>query len=62
MAFEDSPSGLKAAIRAGLPTVGMLTGHPEDALRDLGACLVVRNYNELMYQLGIKKVVSCQGV
>lgn len=53
IAFEDSPSGLKAAKAAGLVTVGILTGQTAEALAELGADLTVRDFSdpELMRML-----------
>lgn len=44
VAFEDSSSGLTAAVRAGLPTVGMMTTHTAAELKALGAALAVPDY------------------
>jgi beta-phosphoglucomutase-like phosphatase (HAD superfamily) len=53
MAVEDSPSGLRAAVRAGLPCVGMLSGHNGDLLQREGACVTVGDYHQLMAALGV---------
>lgn len=37
IAFEDSPTGLRAALAAGVATAGLATSLTEDALRALGA-------------------------
>ncbi|KAL8268489.1 hypothetical protein R6Q59_002287 [Mikania micrantha] len=44
--FEDSVSGIKAANGAGMPAVGMATRNPEQMLRDAGASLVIKDYND----------------
>ncbi|KGQ22895.2 HAD family hydrolase [Thermus filiformis] len=44
LAFEDSPSGVRSAVGAGIPTVGLLTGHLEEDLRASGARVVVRDF------------------
>lgn len=51
LAFEDSPSGVKSAVGAGIPTLGVLTGHQEEALRESGARSVVRDFREALAQL-----------
>ncbi|AFZ67286.1 HAD family hydrolase [Deinococcus peraridilitoris] len=43
-AFEDSPSGVRSAVAAGIPTVGLTTGHGEEALQEAGAALIVPNF------------------
>ncbi len=45
VAFEDSPSGVKSAVAAGLVVVGLLTGHSEQELRDAGARLIVDDFS-----------------
>lgn len=44
VAFGDSLSGVRAAVAAGVATVGLLTALPEDALRAAGAHLVARDF------------------
>lgn len=44
LAFEDSPSGVRSAVAAGIPTVGLSTGHTPEALQRAGAFLVVENF------------------
>eukprot|EP00249_Psilotum_nudum_P011492 c23205_g1_i2 orf=244-939(+) len=45
-AFEDSASGLKAAVGAGLAGIGVMTRNPEDGLLEAGATLIVQNFND----------------
>ncbi len=51
LAFEDSPSGVKSAVQAGIPTIGLLTGHLEEALKASGARAVVRDFREALAHL-----------
>lgn len=44
VAFEDSPSGVRSAVAAGIRTVGLTTGHDEAALREAGAALIVPDF------------------
>lgn len=45
MAFEDSPSGLSGAVRAGIPVVGICsTTHSPNGLREAGAEFVVGDF------------------
>lgn len=44
VAFEDAVPGLTAAVRAGLPTVGLLTTQPAEVLAGAGAVLTVRDF------------------
>ena len=46
VAFEDSLSGMRAAVAAGLESVGIATALDPAALRDVGASLVVRDFTD----------------
>lgn len=46
LAFEDSRSGVRAAVAAGIETVGMLTGLDEPTLRAEGAQHVIRDFDD----------------
>ena len=49
LAFEDSPSGVRSAVGAGIPTYGLLTGHEAEALIREGASGVIRNFTEFAW-------------
>lgn len=44
IAFEDSPSGIRAAVAAGIPTVGIASTQEPQALYRVGAALVVPDF------------------
>ncbi|KAJ7011263.1 hypothetical protein D5086_001332 [Populus alba] len=44
--FEDSVSGIKAGVAAGLPVVGLTTGNPEHALVEANPTLLLKDYND----------------
>lgn len=46
VAFEDSESGLRSAIGAGIPTVGVASTHEPEALYEIGATLVIKDFAE----------------
>jgi HAD superfamily hydrolase (TIGR01509 family) len=46
LAFEDSLPGVKAAVDAGIFTVGLATTQPEQRLLDAGAKLVIADYDD----------------
>lgn len=46
VAFEDSASGIKAAVAAGIPVIGIATALDEDRLVALGATLAVKDFND----------------
>lgn len=52
--FEDSPSGLRAAVAAGILTIGIASTHPPEKLYELGAKLVVADFtDERLKPLGL---------
>jgi len=46
VAFEDSPAGIRAAVAAGLPTVGMTTNLPAERVKELGASIAAMDYTD----------------
>ena len=46
LAFEDSLPGVKAAVDAGIFTVGLATTQPKQRLLDAGAKLVIADYDD----------------
>ncbi|GEO14358.1 HAD family hydrolase [Microvirga aerophila] len=46
IAFEDSPSGMKAAKAAGLFSFGVLTGLSADEMREVGADLTIETFHD----------------
>jgi HAD superfamily hydrolase (TIGR01509 family) len=46
LAFEDSPSGVRAAVGAGIRTVALTTGHRPEALAGAGAFLCIPDFTD----------------
>lgn len=46
IAFEDSPSGVRSSVGAGIPTIGIASTHNPKNLYDCGAILVVSDFTE----------------
>lgn len=44
VAFEDSVTGARSAVEAGIPTVGVASAHPPEDLLEAGAKIVVGDY------------------
>ncbi|MBE9227406.1 HAD-IA family hydrolase [Phormidium sp. LEGE 05292] len=44
LAFEDSPSGIRSAVGAGIRTIGIASTHDPQKLYDLGAFKVIPNF------------------
>lgn len=47
IAFEDSPSGIRSAVGAGIFTIGIASTHPPDNLYEVGAELVVPDFTDV---------------
>jgi HAD superfamily hydrolase (TIGR01509 family) len=46
LAFEDTPSGVRSAVDAGLRVVGLTTGQPAERLRAQGSVLEIADYHD----------------
>jgi HAD superfamily hydrolase (TIGR01509 family) len=46
VAFEDSASGIRAAVDAGIPVIGIMSGHSEERLLSLGAVMAVKDFTD----------------
>ena len=46
LVFEDSPSGIRAAVGAKIPTVGIASTQEPSELYDLGAMLVIHDFTD----------------
>lgn len=52
--FEDSTTGVRSAVAAGITTIGLATTYPPDVLYALGATLVVPDFtDERLQQFGL---------
>lgn len=45
LAFEDSPSGIRSAVGAGIPTIGIASTQDPEVLYGVGATLVVSDFS-----------------
>lgn len=43
---QDSASGIRAGVAAGVAVVGLTTGNPEKVLRDAGASLLIEDFRD----------------
>lgn len=44
--FQDSVSGIKAGVAAGMPVVGLTTRNPEHMLMTANPTLLIENYED----------------
>lgn len=47
IALEDSPSGIRSAVSAGIRTVGIASTHDPQVLQEIGAFLVIPDFTDL---------------
>ncbi|KAF9626409.1 hypothetical protein IFM89_033228 [Coptis chinensis] len=46
LVFEDSPSGTKAGVAAGMPVVAVTFRNPEHLLKEAGATVLIKDYDD----------------
>lgn len=44
--FEDSPSGVRSSVTAGIETIGIATTHSPEALQNLGAAIAIEDFTD----------------
>lgn len=44
--FEDSPSGIRAGVAAGMPVIGLSTRNPETLLMEAKPAFLIKNYED----------------
>jgi HAD superfamily hydrolase (TIGR01509 family) len=45
IAFEDSPTGIQAAVAAGIYTIAIASTHDSESLKEFGASMVIPDFN-----------------
>ena len=46
LVFEDSPTGVRAAVAAAIPTIGITSTHSDTKLRQLGALFTIADFTD----------------
>ncbi|XP_047945876.1 haloacid dehalogenase-like hydrolase domain-containing protein Sgpp [Salvia hispanica] len=54
--FEDSVSGIKAGMAAGMPVVGLALRNPESMLTGAGAAMVIKDYTETKLWTALEEI------
>lgn len=58
LAFEDSPSGVRSAVAAGIPTVGIASTQAPEVLYGVGAMLVIADFTDARLWARLQAVAS----
>ncbi|CAL9112355.1 unnamed protein product [Musa textilis] len=54
--FEDSASGIKAGVAAGMPVVGLTTRNLERSLTEAGATFLIKDYEDAKLWLALEEL------
>lgn len=60
--FEDSVSGVKAGVAAGMPVVGMGLRNPEKSLSEAGASFVIKDFDDPKLWTALKELENKEGI
>lgn len=60
--FEDSVSGIKAGVAAGMPVVGLMTRNPENLLMEAKPAFLIKSYEDTKLWAALEELDSLAGV
>ncbi|CAL9064860.1 unnamed protein product [Musa banksii] len=58
--FEDSASGIKAGVAAGMPVFGLTTRNPEKSLLEAGASFLIKDYEDPKLWMSLEELNRVQ--
>ncbi|MBW4564703.1 MAG: HAD-IA family hydrolase [Mojavia pulchra JT2-VF2] len=61
IALEDSPSGIRAAVAAGIPTIGIASTHEPKVLLEVGAFIAIPDFTDLQLWTFLNSVIEKDG-
>ncbi|CAN1333950.1 Haloacid dehalogenase-like hydrolase domain-containing protein Sgpp, partial [Linum perenne] len=59
--FEDSVSGIRAGVAAGMPVIGLTTGNPEHLLMKANPTFLIKNYDDPKLWAALEEVDRVSG-
>ncbi|CAN1195626.1 Haloacid dehalogenase-like hydrolase domain-containing protein Sgpp [Linum perenne] len=59
--FEDSVSGIRAGVAAGMPVIGLTTGNPEHLLMKANPTFLIKNYDDPKLWAALEEVDRASG-
>ncbi|BBD59725.1 HAD family hydrolase [Nostoc sp. HK-01] len=60
IALEDSPSGIRAAVAAGIPTIGIASTHDPQILQTVGAFMAIPDFTDLQLWTFLNSLIISQ--
>jgi HAD superfamily hydrolase (TIGR01509 family) len=60
IALEDSPSGIRAAVAADIPTIGIASTHDPQVLQEVGAFMVIPDFTDLQLWTFLNSLIISQ--
>ncbi|KAK9667909.1 hypothetical protein RND81_13G020000 [Saponaria officinalis] len=60
--FEDSPSGIRAGVAAGMPVIGLSTRNPEDCLMEAKPAFLIKNYEDPKLWAALEELEKQSGI
>ncbi|CAL9029074.1 unnamed protein product [Prunus brigantina] len=60
--FEDSVSGIKAGVAAGMPVIGLTTGNPEHILIEAKPTFLIKDYNDSKLWAALEELDKKSGI
>ncbi|MEL7034767.1 MAG: HAD-IA family hydrolase [Cyanobacteria bacterium J06592_8] len=58
--FEDSPSGIRSAVGAGIYTIGVATTHEPSILKAVGASMIIQDFNDVQMWAKIQSLLGTE--
>jgi HAD superfamily hydrolase (TIGR01509 family) len=60
IALEDSPSGIRAAVAADIPTIGIASTHDPQVLQEVGTFMVIPDFTDLQLWTFLNSLIISQ--
>lgn len=60
--LQDSVSGIKAGVAAGMPVVGLMTRNPENLLMEAKPAFLIKSYEDPKLWAALEELDSLAGV
>jgi beta-phosphoglucomutase len=58
IALEDSPAGIRAAVAANIPTIGIASTHDPQVLKDMGTVMAIPDFTDLRLWTWLNSMIA----